>query len=212
MGRRVKAPRGAHRAAIAAAARELFQARGIGAVSMDDIARAAGYSKATLYVYFANKEEIVGVLVLESMQKLAAYLGDALESGSTARERYEGICRGLCRYQEEFPFYFHLALQRIETAPDRASPEERETYRVGEEINEIMARFLREGMEAGELRRDLAVLPTIFAFWGMLSGLIQMAAGKEAYIRQSMGLSKEAFLESGFWTLYRAVAAGEEGK
>ena len=33
----------------------LFMEKGIAATSMDDIAKAAGYSKATLYVYFENK-------------------------------------------------------------------------------------------------------------------------------------------------------------
>ena len=48
------------------------------ATSMDDIARAAGYSKAPLYVYFANKEELVGLLALESMEQLRAALADGL--------------------------------------------------------------------------------------------------------------------------------------
>ena len=56
MGRRKKEPRSVHRAKIAAAASELFLKRGTAAVTMDEIARAAGYSKATLYVYFENKE------------------------------------------------------------------------------------------------------------------------------------------------------------
>ena len=37
-------------------AREFFLARGFDAASMSDIARAAGVSKGTLYVYFDNKE------------------------------------------------------------------------------------------------------------------------------------------------------------
>lgn len=45
--------------------------KGIAATSMDDIAKAAGYSKATLYVYFENKEEIVGILVLLVSKKFA---------------------------------------------------------------------------------------------------------------------------------------------
>lgn len=36
--------------------------KGIAATSMDDIAKASGYSKATLYVYFENKEEIAVLL------------------------------------------------------------------------------------------------------------------------------------------------------
>ena len=54
MGRRKKEPRSVHRENIASAASSLFMEKGIRLVSMDDIAKAAGYSKATLYVYFEN--------------------------------------------------------------------------------------------------------------------------------------------------------------
>lgn len=69
MARRKKEPKSVHREKIASAASVLFMEGGIAATSMDDIAKAAGYSKATLYVYFENKEEIVGILVLDSMKK-----------------------------------------------------------------------------------------------------------------------------------------------
>jgi len=74
MGRRKKEQRAVHRENIASAASVLFMENGITATSMSDIAEAAGYSKATLYVYFENKEEIIGLLVLESMQKLYGYI------------------------------------------------------------------------------------------------------------------------------------------
>jgi AcrR family transcriptional regulator len=48
---------------ILAAARRMFLAGGFGAVSMDAIAREAGASKATLYAYFASKEELFGAVV-----------------------------------------------------------------------------------------------------------------------------------------------------
>ncbi len=77
MGRRKKEPRSVHRENIASAASVLFMEKGIAETSMDDIAKAAGYSKATLYVYFENKEEIVGILVLGSMKKLYDYIVSA---------------------------------------------------------------------------------------------------------------------------------------
>jgi TetR/AcrR family transcriptional repressor of mexJK operon len=48
---------------ILAAAQRTFLASGFGAVSMDAIAREAGASKATLYVYFSSKEELFGAVV-----------------------------------------------------------------------------------------------------------------------------------------------------
>ena len=70
------------------------------------------------------------------------------------------------------------------------------------EINKKIKDFLIAGIEKGDLRNDLEIMPTIFNFWGMLSGIIQLAANKEEYIKNSMGLSKKQFLEYGFSMLY----------
>jgi AcrR family transcriptional regulator len=46
-------------------ARAVFLAQGFDAASMNDIARAAGVSKGTLYVYFDNKEQLFEAIVEE---------------------------------------------------------------------------------------------------------------------------------------------------
>jgi AcrR family transcriptional regulator len=53
----------AKRRQIVEGAREIFLARGFDAASMSDIARAAGVSKGTLYVYFENKEQLFQAIV-----------------------------------------------------------------------------------------------------------------------------------------------------
>ena len=213
MGRRKKEPKSVHRENIVAAASTLFMEKGIAATSMDNIAKSAGYSKATLYVYFENKEEIVGILALNSMKKLYDYISSALIQHETTKARYDFICRGLVQYQEEFPFYFKMVLDKINIDFEGKEylPEERETYQIGEEINEKIKNFLLSGMEKGDLRNDLDIMPAIFNFWGMLSGIIQLAANKEEYIKKSMGLSKIKFLEYGFSLVYRSIAIKENG-
>lgn len=212
MGRRKKEPRHVHREHIARAASALFTQKGIAAVSMDDIARAAGYSKATLYVYFKNKEEIVSLLVLESMNMLYHSICQALAQQQTTQARYEEICRSLVRYEEEFPFYFQMLLDHINIDFEGRDylPEEEETYQTGEEINQKLLVFLQSGMQSGDLRADLEPLPVIFHFWGMLSGLILLASKKEDYINRTMGLSKTEFLEHGFQMLYHSIAGRED--
>ena len=212
MARRKKEPRSVHREKIASAASVLFMDKGIVATSMDDIAKAAGYSKATLYVYFENKEEIVGILVLDSMKKLYHYIVSALEQQESTKEQYNFICRGLVQYQEEFPFYFKMVLDKINIDFESHDylPEEKETYQIGEEINEKIKEFLISGIDKGDLRSNLKIMPTVFGFWGMLSGLIQLAENKEEYIKKTMGLSKARFLEHGFHMLYCSIADSGE--
>ncbi|HET7850151.1 MAG TPA: TetR/AcrR family transcriptional regulator [Pseudolabrys sp.] len=53
----------AKRRQIIEGARAIFLARGFDAASMGDIAKAAGVSKGTLYVYFKDKDELFAAIV-----------------------------------------------------------------------------------------------------------------------------------------------------
>ena len=55
----------AKRRQIVQGARSIFLAQGFDAASMNDIARSAGVSKGTLYVYFDNKEQLFQAIVQE---------------------------------------------------------------------------------------------------------------------------------------------------
>lgn len=207
MGRRKKVPLIVHREAITLAASKLFIEKGITSTSMDDIAKAAGYSKATIYVYFKNKEELVSILTLKSMEKLYHSIASVLEEpNKSTKEKYHLICQGLVQYQETFPFYFQIALDTIPFKKPSSFPEEHETYKVGEKINEKLKIFLLEGIKKGDLKKNLQLMPTIFNFWGMLSGTIGLAANKEVYIKETMNLSKTQFLEYGFELLYTSIS------
>ncbi|MCB6203115.1 TetR/AcrR family transcriptional regulator [Extibacter muris] len=182
---------------------------GIECTTMNDIAKESGYSKATLYVYFQNKEEIIAFLVLKSMTKLDEYITLALENQKSTKGRYDMICQGLLEYQKQYPFYFAVALDEINIDFKNSNylPEEEETYHVGEEINKKLQQFIQEGILANDLKPDIKILPTIMAFWGMLSGLIQISVKKEAYITQELKMSRQEFLKYGFETLYQSIAA-----
>ncbi|MFZ3357448.1 MAG: TetR/AcrR family transcriptional regulator [Xanthobacteraceae bacterium] len=55
----------AKRRQIVEGARSIFLQHGFDAASMNDIARAAGVSKGTLYVYFDNKEQLFQAIVYQ---------------------------------------------------------------------------------------------------------------------------------------------------
>jgi AcrR family transcriptional regulator len=55
-------------------AREVFLARGFDGTSMGEIAKVAGVSKGTLYVYFDSKESLFEALTTEEKQGLAEVL------------------------------------------------------------------------------------------------------------------------------------------
>src|SRR5690349_14271324 len=64
----------AKRRQILEGARQVFLARGFDGASMGEIAKVAGVSKGTLYVYFDSKESLFEALTIEEKQGLAEVL------------------------------------------------------------------------------------------------------------------------------------------
>lgn len=69
-----QAAEGDKRRQILEGARQVFMASGFDGASMGEIARAAGVSKGTLYVYFDSKEALFEALTTEEKQGLAEAL------------------------------------------------------------------------------------------------------------------------------------------
>jgi len=87
--RRGRPPAGhdpAKRRQIIEGARRVFINMGFDAASMNDITREAGVSKGTIYVYFANKEELFEALIEEERGSIFKNLYESLEQGGSLRE------------------------------------------------------------------------------------------------------------------------------
>jgi AcrR family transcriptional regulator len=79
--------RGAGRARIIAAALELFGARGFSDVSMADVARAAGVTKAALYYHFTDKADLYTTVALQRIASIHQAMDEASRGGGTLEER-----------------------------------------------------------------------------------------------------------------------------
>jgi len=196
-----------HRNNIIAAAECLFSEKGLERTTMDDIAKKADYSKATIYVYFKNKDEIFSMIVYNSMKLLRDQIGNAITVGADFYEKYSGICNELVRYREEYPLYFESTIGEInvDLEADETPQVFRDIFLVGEEINEEIAVFLQDGLNQGIVREDIEMLQTVHFFWSCIVGLIRMAGQKQKYIEKAMGITKNEFLQNGFATLLRSI-------
>lgn len=205
MARRIKEEPMVHQERIAAEAATIFSQKGIDNTTMDEIAKAAGYSKATLYVYFNNKEDIVNYLAYKSMTILKAVLEKALQDNNTTREKFYGVCFALAKFYEEYPDFYDMALNKIPVETQDDSSLLGMTYKIGEEINAIIANYIREGVERKDLTQPDDYVETIIQIWAMISGLIKIAKEKEDYILVANNQTKMNFLEKGFAKIYRTI-------
>lgn len=108
--RRERADAARNRQRILAAAEELFAARGAGVVTMEDIARAAGVGKGTLYRRFPDRASIAVALLDEHERALQERLlrgSPPLGPGAPPAERLAAFYAAMVELLER---HLHLAL------------------------------------------------------------------------------------------------------
>ena len=151
------------RAAILAAALDVFAENGFAAARLDDVAQKAGVAKGTLYLYFPDKEALFEALlqglvspVLERIQALSA---DQTLSSSAV---LGGI---LTLFQTEIIGTSRERLLRLIIAEGPRFPKIAEFYHreVISKGREIIRAIASRGYERGELPSDaMARFPQLF--------------------------------------------------
>jgi AcrR family transcriptional regulator len=201
-----------HRTNIIRAAEKLFSEKGIESTTMDNIAKEAEYSKATIYVYFKNKEEIISSITLISMKMYLSTITKAVAQSTDLYKQYFDLCYSLVSFHRDFPFYYECLLREINVDVDLEETPKvyREIYEAGEEINKVIGSMLEEGIKQGIIRSDIHIIETVFILWAGISGVIKMAVEKEKYLSKFFGITKEDFLKYSFETLLKSILAKDK--
>lgn len=140
------------RQAILDAAAEVFQETGFERTTMAAICERLGYSKATLYNYFASKEELFSAVVFEATEAEFQATLEALDTTlADMTEALQKFGRGLLTllYSPQVQ-----AVRRMVVAEAGRSELGKQCYELGPVRNEAAAAaFLQHAMDAGRLRQ-----------------------------------------------------------
>ncbi|MGR3465139.1 TetR/AcrR family transcriptional regulator [Limimaricola sp.] len=131
-------------------AREVFLGEGFEGASVDDIARAAGVSKATLYSYFPDKRLLfLEVARSECRRHADNALAEIRTSGPPAEVLGQVARRKIAFYTSDFG----LRMFRVFVAESARFPDiGRAFYRSGPEMGRAhMVDYLKQAVERGEL-------------------------------------------------------------
>jgi len=94
------------RAEILDAAEALYAQKGWDALTVDQVARSARLSRALVYVYFRDKEELLFAIGERAMRVMRDRFVEAAASQVLGLDKVEAIGRSYMVYAHEFPHYF----------------------------------------------------------------------------------------------------------
>jgi AcrR family transcriptional regulator len=141
----------ASRQRIIAVARRLFLEQGYRGQSMRQIAEASGVSKALLYYYFRDKEQLFVAVLLDSLDQVSNLL-DACEGQSErAQERLRFFARGLMALPSDQRGLMRLGSQEIGEISQEARQQFDQLYQ--KRFIDRLAAIIQTGIASGEFRR-----------------------------------------------------------
>lgn len=146
------------RRAIFQHAMRLINERGYEAVSMSDIARAAGLTKATLYYHFPSKADLLTTGALDLLRRVRRDIERIVNDRSlNARQRLERLA--IERQSRPLAATYNAAM--MDAAMRQLSEDQQARLREAfAQLNEPLLQLVKEGIATGELR---AIDPEVIA-------------------------------------------------
>ncbi len=130
-------------------ARDLIAHYGFRKTTMEDIAKASGIAKATLYHYFRSKEDILREIINFEGEMLRTKLLEIVESDLPASEKLKRYSRVRMHYLKELVVYYKtLSEEYYSHIP--FIEHERRRFDIFE--HELFKRMLEQGIEQCEFR------------------------------------------------------------
>jgi len=145
-----------------------FNARGYDATSMEDIARATGLTKSSVYHHVSGKEELLRLAVTRALDALFAVLDESASTTGPAVERLENVVRrSVDVLAAELPYVTLLLRVRGNTAAERWALERRR------EFDRRLAALVQDAIDAGEVRGDLDPRLVTRLLFGTVNGVVE---------------------------------------
>jgi TetR/AcrR family transcriptional regulator len=174
------------RAEILDAAEALYAKTGWDALTVDQVARSARLSRALVYVYFRDKEELLFAIGERAMALLRDRFAQAAAGHALGLDQVEAIGRAYMGYAHEFPHYFDFCsrFQAHSAAVDPGS-HEGACFIAGDEVKGVVVQAIEAGIADGSIRPDIGQ-PVMFAMtlWAFTHGIIQLAMAKASDLKR----------------------------
>jgi TetR/AcrR family transcriptional regulator len=138
---------------IAQAAKEVFAERGYQRATLEEIAQRAGMSKATIYLYYRNKDDLFLHVVEELVNTVMAATAQEAATAKPPLEKLYGMVRGKVEFYEQEREFFRIYLnekQGLEVAPK--DPHKKALREMYLQDVQTLAGVVQEGVDAGMLR------------------------------------------------------------
>lgn len=167
---------------ILSAARRLMGLRGLEALTMEEIAAAAGVAKGTIYLYFQGKEDLIQALVAQTMENLVLGLEAIVTTAHSPREKLQQAIALLLGHLERERIFFPIYIRDLLRVGRK-----RRFRELDEKFTSQLARLFAEGIDRGQfIQADPRLLSFLLRGLVRAVGYYQLAEGREDAMKEAL--------------------------
>ncbi|GAB2518826.1 TetR/AcrR family transcriptional regulator [Microbulbifer agarilyticus] len=154
---------------IIAAGTALFAEKGFHGTTVPEVARKAKVGSGTIYLYFANKEDLVNGVFQSCKSKLSSYLarGVSYDDNADLRESFRTVWQNLCEFAVQNPQEFSFL-----ELHEHSKYLNRESRLLEISVLAPFRLFICKGKRAGIIK-DMPAIMLIAMVWGLFVGLFK---------------------------------------
>jgi AcrR family transcriptional regulator len=194
------------RAEILDAAEALYAKEGWDLVTVDQVARGARLSRALVYVYFKDKEEILFAIGERAMCLLRDRFSAAAAGQTLGMEKIQAIGRAYMSYAFEFPHYFDFCSKfHARSGSPEPGSHDLACRVAGDQAIGVVVQAIECGIADGTVRPTVGA-PVMLAvtLWSFTHGLAQLAMAKGSDMAR-FGIGIPELSDYGFDLLRRVM-------
>ena len=195
------------RTEILDAAEKVAASEGIDGITMDQVARRARISRALLYVYFKDRDDLCLGVGERGLELLKSRFTAEASRHASGLAQVQAIGRAYVAFARECPVYFAALSQFHASVPEAGTPDGNlaSCLQAGNAVHGVLLQSLSTGMQDGSIGRDAGDPAAIaMTLWGFMHGIIQISLTKELVLNQ-YGLGGDALVNQALHLATRSL-------
>ncbi len=153
---------------------KVFKDRGLEGATMDEIANASGFGKATLYYYFKSKEDVLSAILVDGWKNIWESLEPVISEDNTPRKTFVNVLIKIAENAQDRPGLFEFLFDVPKAIKLDNQPWKEYQHR----LYAVIQGLLEDGIKQDEFPQ---VDPQLMfkALGGLFMGLVFMGDKKE---------------------------------
>ncbi len=185
--------KGNRRREIIKSAKKIILKHGVEGMSMNQVADLTELNKATLYLYFRNKDDLIDALVYEGLVILEKEFQEVDQPARSGLDRVLFLMKKTFDFYKRNPVYFLTLNHQERRAPGKRSstPFSIKGDEVASRLFDQFGQSIQQGMAEGSIRKEIDIKQISILIYAHTYGVMHTIYSKEDIYKDVLNMDPE---------------------